>query len=117
MKKHEHDRITFNGSDLDEVVTHGGTLHIEALDAHNFMIIWWDEDGERIHLRGRDLELLEHTGTSRTETPVPETTGPPLSYCGRRWLRLGTVHTCTGEALHRDRHVCDCEATIKGEQR
>lgn len=115
MRKSDLDRVTFDGGRLDEVVTHGGMLHIEALDAHNFMIMWIDDDGERIHLHGSNLYLVDHEQSATNA--IPETFGPPLTYCGATWRHSGQMHTCTRNKCHLDgptgttwpgRHICDC---------
>lgn len=99
------ERITFNGDLLDEVVAVGGTLHVEGLDAHTYMIVWSDGD-EYIHLEGNNLRLYD-LNCAR----IPITDGGPLLCCCEAWGRYPAPHMCTEDTGHPGRHRCDCGAS------
>lgn len=99
------ERITFDGDmdHLDEVVMHG-TVHIEALDAHGFMIAIATADGRLLHLHGLDVAYSWHDGDLDGLFRLD----PPLLGCGVEWVRGLLRHRCYEDKGHEHRHRCDC---------
>lgn len=108
------DRATYDDDHLDEVVIHNATVHIESLDAHNWMIMI---------TRGTEpYEVYAHFNAQNiTESDdmigVPCTVGPPLLICSEWQDRKGVRHMCTrkhGDNRAYTEHKCDCGARHEG---
>jgi hypothetical protein len=109
-------RVQYDGPELDEIVAEGVTLHIEAMDAHHFMIRAYRperivdnlrQDAIDIHLSGADLFEVEGT------TGLPVINRPAIVYCHEWDDRSGRHHQCYERTGEHKRHKCSCGATTK----
>lgn len=102
-----------DGDHLDEVVIHNATVHLEAMDSHNWMVMVTRlaADGSQevyAHFNARDItETGEMTG-------VPYEIRDVLPTCAEWKDGNGVRHLCFG-SRHKNgshkRHRCECGST------
>lgn len=109
------ERVQYDGTELDEIVAENVTVHIEAMDAHHFMIrIYRPErivdslrqDAVDIHLSGTDLFEVDDT------VGLPVIQRPAIAYCHEWDDRSGRHHQCYATRNAHARHRCSCGATV-----
>lgn len=109
-----NERAQYDGTELDEIVAEGVTVHIEAMDAHHWMIriyrpdpVFHDErPAVNIHLSGADLFEVEET------TGLPLILRPEIDWCHAWKDRSGREHKCYRRPhAEGTRHRCSCDAT------
>lgn len=104
------DRAQYDGDrgHLDEVVIHNATVHIEAMDAHNWAVIITRGTDVQAHFNAQNITETEDM------TGVPYVIHPPLLICTEWHDRHGIRHMCTvnhkpGRPLA-PIHRCECGA-------
>lgn len=111
------ERVQYDGTELDEIVAEGVTVHVEGLDAHRFMIrihrpARWTKGlltrtAVDIHLSGGDLFEVEET------SGLPVINRPAVVYCHEWNDRSGRAHKCYERTEKHARHKCSCGATTR----
>lgn len=109
------ERVQYDGDELDEIVAEGVMVHIEAMDAHHFMIRIYRPEAVfhgpivrpavDIHLSGADLFEVDDT------TGLPVINRPAIVYCHEWKDRSGRAHKCYERTGVHKRHRCTCGAT------
>lgn len=109
------ERVQYDGLELDELVAEGVTVHIEAMDAHHFMIRIYRPEAifhgpivrpaVDVHLSGADLfEVEETTGLRVIQRGA-------IVYCHEWRDRSHRAHKCYERNSKHSRHKCSCGAT------
>lgn len=107
------DRAQYDGDrdHLDEVVIHDATVHIEAMDAHNWMVIV--SRGSEVYAHFNVQNLIE----AEDMVGVPYVIHEPLKVCCEWRDRKNVRHYCTRKHKDSDSyayHKCDCGAQHEG---
>ncbi len=113
-----NERVQYDGDELDEIVAEDVTVHIEAMDAHHWMIRIYRKEwilfgsvrpAVDIHLSGSDLFEVEDT------TGLPVIQRDPIAWCHEWDDRRGRHHQCYSRPhAIGARHTCSCGATTQG---
>lgn len=99
-----NERAQYDGDELDEIVAYNVTLHIEAMDAHHWMIRA-HRDGVEIHLSGSDLIEVEET------TGLPVIQRDAIAWCHVWMDSKGREHKCYARPHGEGKkHRCSCGA-------
>lgn len=113
------ERVQYDGTELDEIVVEGATVHIEAMDAHHWMVRIYRPErifhgptirpAVDIHLSGSDLFKVEDI------VGLPVIQRPAIDWCHEWNDRSGRHHQCYERAGVHKRHKCSCGATTARE--
>lgn len=100
------ERITYDGdrNHLDEIVLTGATVHLEAMNTHDWTLIIDAAGGGHITLNARDVHVYETDGVEHLTRFDPPLLGCPVEWETKGWR----THRCRRAATGHRKHRCEC---------